>query len=212
MYVGGKGNVRLFRKKAVCPYCGNELEKKPTRKKKCPHCSEYFYVRQGELYTEQQAKDLTFKRKWLNILERFGGTEKMFVQKRKELSKRFDFEASVNDTIWGMMMELPSKQEDPIDTERLYIWMGQFVEEEDKDPAPYIKQAMTMMEKRIRLEVRGLSKLSVATCNDDLVCESCKEASERVLTRDEFLEKMPIASGCLNPSGCRCWVNAEVDL
>lgn len=34
------GNVE-----AICPYCQNELEKKPGRKKKCPHCGNFIYVR-----------------------------------------------------------------------------------------------------------------------------------------------------------------------
>ena len=44
-----------------CPYCGGKLEKKPTRKKKCPHCSEFIMVRKGELYTEAQVQELKFK-------------------------------------------------------------------------------------------------------------------------------------------------------
>lgn len=30
---------------AVCPYCSKKLEKKPSRKKKCPHCENYIYSR-----------------------------------------------------------------------------------------------------------------------------------------------------------------------
>ncbi len=32
-----------------CPYCQRKLEKKPTRKSKCPHCGEAIYVRSGDL-------------------------------------------------------------------------------------------------------------------------------------------------------------------
>ena len=30
---------------AICPYCETELEKKPSRKKQCPHCENYIYKR-----------------------------------------------------------------------------------------------------------------------------------------------------------------------
>ena len=45
---------------AVCPYCGNQLAKKPGRKAKCPHCANFIHVRtrpldnQKVLVTEQQ--------------------------------------------------------------------------------------------------------------------------------------------------------------
>lgn len=44
----------------ICPYCNRALEKKPARKKKCPYCSNYIYVRarpldkQKVLITESQ--------------------------------------------------------------------------------------------------------------------------------------------------------------
>lgn len=46
----------LFKKKIRCPYCNNPLEKKPTRKKKCPSCGEYIYVKKGQLYKEDDLK------------------------------------------------------------------------------------------------------------------------------------------------------------
>ncbi|HHY58086.1 MAG TPA: hypothetical protein GYA08_21930 [Chloroflexi bacterium] len=37
-----------------CPYCRRKLEKKPTRKSKCPHCGELIYVRAGDLLREDE--------------------------------------------------------------------------------------------------------------------------------------------------------------
>jgi len=53
---------------AVCPYCSSALEKKPGRKKKCPDCANFIYVRtrpiDGErvLVTEAQAAEI--ERQW----------------------------------------------------------------------------------------------------------------------------------------------------
>jgi DNA-directed RNA polymerase subunit RPC12/RpoP len=47
-----------------CPYCGHTLEKKPVRKKKCPSCGNFIFVRtrpsdrQKVLVTEQQAAQI----------------------------------------------------------------------------------------------------------------------------------------------------------
>ena len=37
-----------------CPYCKKELNPKPTRAKKCPHCQELFRVSQDKTYTEDE--------------------------------------------------------------------------------------------------------------------------------------------------------------
>lgn len=39
---------------ATCPNCQGLLTTRPTRKKKCPHCGRYIYVRQGQLVGESQ--------------------------------------------------------------------------------------------------------------------------------------------------------------
>lgn len=36
---------------APCPYCETNLDPKPKRGKKCPHCGNQFYARNGELMT-----------------------------------------------------------------------------------------------------------------------------------------------------------------
>jgi hypothetical protein len=206
----------LFSKKPKCPHCDFELDKKPTRKKKCPNCSEFIFVWKGDIYTEKQVKDLKMKNKWLRMLERFGATEAMFSQVGKNLSKRFGFEASVNDTIWGVMNTLTGKQEDLIDMVQLYLHMADFVEAEGKDPEPYIKQAMEIKEQSVKLEVLGIKKdigpikmkITVNTCNDQYVCEDCEKISREEYEIDDFLKKLPIPNNCSNPRGCRCWVGA----
>ena len=206
----------LFSKKPKCPYCDSELDIKPTRKKKCPNCSEYIFVWKGDIYTEKQVKDLKLKNKWLRMLERYGATEAMFSQVRKNLSKRFGFEASVNDTIWGIMNTLIGKQKDLFDMEHLYLLMADFVEEEGKDPKQYVNQAMKVKEQNVKREVLEIKKdigpismvITVNTCNDGIVCKACEKISRNKYTIDDFLRKMPIPNECTNPRGCRCWVGA----
>jgi len=53
---------------AICPYCSSALEKKPGRKKKCPHCGNFIYVRtrpidrERVLVTEGQLAEI--ERQW----------------------------------------------------------------------------------------------------------------------------------------------------
>ena len=196
-----------------CPYCEFELAKKPTRKKKCPNCSESIFVREGKLFTEKQIEDLALKKRWLTKLKWYGATEEMFDQERKNLSKKFGFEASINDTIWGMMMKLLSKQDDLLKMEHLYLSMGDFVTEEGKDPAPYIQESKKVKEKAMKEQLQYWKtvyssytnvKASIYTANDEYVCEVCDSASKRTYKVDEFLEEMPIPLNCISLHGCRC--------
>ncbi len=60
---------------AICPYCNKELEKKPGRKKKCPFCGNFIYVRtrpydsEKVLVTETQIKEL--EKQWEDRREKF---------------------------------------------------------------------------------------------------------------------------------------------
>jgi hypothetical protein len=53
---------------AICPYCSSALEKKPSRKKKCPDCGNFIYVRtrpidrERVLVTEEQTAEID--RQW----------------------------------------------------------------------------------------------------------------------------------------------------
>ena len=58
-------NIKYY-KEAICPYCGIRLEKTPQRKKKCPSCGNYIYVRTNLLTNEKML--LTEEQK--NLLDR----------------------------------------------------------------------------------------------------------------------------------------------
>jgi hypothetical protein len=138
----------------------------------------------------------------------------MFDNKRKKLSKQFGSEASVNDTIWGIMNDLTSKNKrNPTNLEKIYLLMGDFVEEEGKDPSPYVQQAMKWKEHNIKQELLKTqkimgknSKVAIHTCNDDIVCSACRASAKRTYTCDKFLKEMPIPRNCTNSHGCRCWI------
>ena len=56
--------------KAYCPYCQYEFPETPTRKKKCPNCGNYVYVRKGILLTEEQVNI----EDWISRVEALGIT------------------------------------------------------------------------------------------------------------------------------------------
>jgi hypothetical protein len=194
------------------------LEKVPSRKTKCPHCGKSVVVRRGVLMTEQDAADADLLRRWLRPLDQFGATEEKFSQARADLTKQFGTEASIRDSIWRTMNLLVAESRATEKLERIYLLMGQFVAEEGKDPSPYVEQAMEVKSSSIRREVTRLSRLideteftvTIHTCNDEYVCESCRKAAQRNYGNEEFLELLPIPTVCTSSHGCRCWINAKI--
>jgi len=199
-----------------CPYCGENLEKKPTRKKKCPHCSQYMYIRQGIPYTEDQVKARDFRIRWINKLNNQGATEALFENARKSLADQFGFEPSLNDSVWRLMNSLVPKQTDSHDLFQLYILMGEFVSAEGKDPTPYIKQANGIREIETRNQLLKYKKdfeqiykcrINIHTANDEHVCENCNENSKKQYEISDFLERLPIPRECTSNHGCRCGIS-----
>ena len=68
-----------------CPYCKIELDTVFKRKKKCPQCDKFIFVRNGQLMTEDEANI----EDWLIGLAQFGITKKDFDSNRQALSKQF---------------------------------------------------------------------------------------------------------------------------
>ena len=86
---------------AICPYCNQVLKKKPGRKKKCPSCNQFIYVRtrpsdkQQVLLTETQAEEI--EEQWSIV----NGTHAIFLlakrllaEEEAKLAKRFGREPS----------------------------------------------------------------------------------------------------------------------
>jgi predicted RNA-binding Zn-ribbon protein involved in translation (DUF1610 family) len=103
---------KLGNTKSICPYCNQVLVKRPKRKKKCPHCGNYIFVRtrpadnKKVLVTEEQASIIDIQ--WMKE----NGTYEAYLEKQAEfqttkakLTKRFGHEASDYDVQWAIYNE-----------------------------------------------------------------------------------------------------------
>lgn len=106
-----------------CPYCKKVLEKIPTRKSKCPFCSNYIYSRtrpldrQKVLVTEDQRDEI--ENQWSQYYETKEKAELMenpeFVSAKRDLTKQFGKEPEINDVKWRIfnqkIIEYASKKQ-----------------------------------------------------------------------------------------------------
>ncbi len=219
---------------AVCPYCKQILDKRPKRRKKCPSCGSYMYVRKrppnGErrvLVTEHEAeeidsewKQLHFRRKWLGMLQQYGIADEHFDTHRRRLRERFGQEPSDADVVWSLFHEAlhgSMKSGDFQELRMLYFEMALFLYEEGRDFFHLLEQSQRMeltayKQDGIVEKVRILKTRATA-------CEACKRLQGRVFALDEALEQMPIPckdctfdfQGTGQPGWCRCLYGAVFD-
>jgi hypothetical protein len=196
---------------AVCPYCKQILDKRPERKKKCPHCHNYIYVRSkpsGDhhkvLVTENGAKrmDLDWQKvwwtnKWLRRLEQDGLSDRHFDRVRERLRERFGQEPSDADVVWALLNEAGD-----------IFSMALFLYEEGRD----FLQLLQRLRKMELMSYEGWGRpaqVEILAGGDS--CESCKAQNGRILTVDQALKTMPLPNNTCSyelepgkPGWCRC--------
>jgi DNA-directed RNA polymerase subunit RPC12/RpoP len=94
----------------VCPYCGQILNNRPTRKTACPHCKKFIFVRtrpidqQSVLVTEEEAK--LIQKEWSSFPRgRISAylDEKEMEKCRKRLAQKFGKSPSEMDVAWAYL-------------------------------------------------------------------------------------------------------------
>ncbi len=199
----------------ICPHCNIILEKPPKRKKKCPNCGNYIYVRTRQkifptIYlTEEQAKCVDW-------IKRFGISEEEYKQVHKELSKKFGSEPRPSDIIWGVLNNWVIKAGDDYGyLSYIYYLMASFTYDEGKKGYFDLLQLSRKYE-LLKLKDAGIQKVKILSTKE---CESCAQLDGEIFTIEEALEKMPIPNrNCTFTFGnedrkegfCRCiYVQAD---
>jgi|Deesub1362A_J573_1020465.scaffolds.fasta_scaffold17422_2 DNA-directed RNA polymerase subunit RPC12/RpoP len=210
-------DVEVSIAKSICPYCKRDLDKAPKRKKKCPHCGNFIYVRTSPstrkkvLVTEEEAEKIDA----LRNLSQYGVTLKKFNSHKAKLSEKFGKEASTRDVIWSIYNELIAKKKDLQELKMLYYEMALFLNKEGKDSFPLLQQAAKMELMRFKKE-GFIKKVRILASADS--CPVCQKLNGKVFTVERALKTMPIpCKECThklydgNRGFCRCSYVAEID-
>jgi len=107
----GKADVpQIGNVSPICPYCGNALERKPTRKRKCPECGQTIYVKKRPsdgilvLVTARQARQIDEQRERLRELREWEKRRKdpEFASIERQLRKQWGKDPSLSDVLWAL--------------------------------------------------------------------------------------------------------------
>ena len=183
--------MSIFKKAIRCPNCQERIEKKPTRKTKCPHCEKPIYVRHGELVTEEQKVKH-------DDMDLFRFTEEEYRTKQSELLKKFGSMPSHSDTIWGTAngkIPMLMGQKAFCELSDLYMAMAKFMHGKGKDFIELFKTSKKYQ--LLHLKEGGLENVLVEICG--VASPSCQIFAEKKMPLDEAIKTMPIPnSDCLN--------------
>lgn len=197
----------LERKKKIdnetsCPYCNEILKPKPKRKKKCPFCGNYIYVRTSPttrkklLLTEQGTKDI--EKEWgkyhrtnqiLNNFKMFGVTGNDFSKHKKLISDELNSEPNDLDVIESIYKELISKNTDFHTLKMIHFQMAIYLNGEGKDHFKILQEAAKM--ELMFYKQRNINNVKISTAGEQS-CESCQKLQDKILSIDDAFEKMPI--------------------
>lgn len=198
---------------AVCPYCNHDLDKKPGRKKKCPHCGQSIHAltrpSDGEkvLVTEAQAEQIA---------------EQWFVARGGTHDGYLSAQARAKEERERLAVRL-AQTKDPLETARLLLahgkgWM-EVVRTISKAGIPRTEaNAVTRIavtewrraqaERHLdEMEYLGVedapAQVEWSTAGDDGVCPACAALNGNVFTVEQARGMMPHAR-CTSEDGCRC--------
>lgn len=208
---------------AMCPYCEAILDKRPQRKKKCPECDNYIYVKtlpttqEKVLVTESQASEIdaewarrNWRQRWLTSLFSLGISEANFEQVKSRISAKLKKDASDKDVVWSLLNQAIQNNSDDFNLlHRIHYTMALFLDEEKRDFKPLLVDAARLQ--IMYYKQRGVSEVRIMSAGAGNSCESCQKQDGKIYTVDEALRLMPIpCDECAKPglSGqlgfCRC--------
>jgi len=200
-----------------CPYCKKELLKFPTRKTRCSYCDNFIYVRtrpsdrQRILVTKKEAKALEFKKSLED--SNLGFTEEKYLKIRERLNKRFGFNPSEGDILWGMSNQLlqeAMKKGDWDSMKMIYFEQALFLHQSGKDCFKLLQESAKCELRRYQ-QNDVVKKVEILTAGDQS-CLVCQKLAGKTLTIEEAFRDMPIpvkdCSHKINPEAptgwCRC--------
>lgn len=194
-----------------CPYCNAILDPVPTRKKECPSCGKFIYVRtrpsdrQPILVTEEEAKSL-------DALKNLNVSQKEYQNTEKELSKKYKTAPSQGDIVWAILNQRllsAMKKNDWQEMKMLYWQQARLLYEQGKEFFRLLQEAS-------RCELRNYQssgvckKVEILTAGDQS-CDKCNALNGKVFTIKNALETMPIPVKDCEKRWCRCCYVAVID-
>jgi len=192
-FTGSRNDTRRLESQtqSSCPYCESPLKDVPKKKKKCPTCGNYIYVRTKQnlfpslLLTEEDALAVDEFEK----LKAHGVTKGNFTSEKNRLSKEKKAEVSSIDVCLNLYNKLILQTKDPNLLRALYFEMALFLYSINRDFFNHLQMSAKM--ELMAYKQQGVKSVSILTCRN-VSCPECQKLSDRVYSIDRALRENPV--------------------
>ncbi len=174
-----------------CPYCAASLRDMPKKKKKCPACGNYIYVRTKQnlfpsvLLTEEDALAVD----GFENLKVYEVTKQDFTKEKNRLLKEERTEVSSIDVCLKLYDNLLLRTTDLHVLNMLHLQRALFLYYTNREFFTDLQMSAKM--ELMVYKQQGNERVSISTCGD-ASCPDCNKLSGRVYTIDEALREKPI--------------------
>ena len=209
----------IARESAACPYCDYLFPVMPQRKGLCPSCNKVIYVWYSttqnlkKLITEEEAHRITReitehieKYELLNKQDTLEKTEDEVKQLQAELLAK-DPTTTLDDAYLFLLNNKIRKTRNNNEKSRLHHLKAMILDNSGKEFYPDLRESKRM--ELLHLKTQDfVNKVQIITNPDS--CKVCKRDSDKILTIEEALERMPLPhKDCARPMNgetgfCRC--------
>ncbi len=220
-----------------CPFCNKPLKKIPGRKTKCPHCSEFIYVRTDPTTKEQvfvnEKRAMEINEEWsrtissydiIKYLHGVGIDEKAFIEKKKALFELYKTPIMDSNIASIMLSELSISAFKRNDYQRLRMINSTLALIEHHEKRPFFH---LLVEAR-KFELLELYDSQLKTGCDEIKifapvgeCDNCMKLDGKIFKMIDALETMPLPNPyCTNQKEetgsshgwCICSYNLIIDI
>lgn len=174
---------------AGCPYCNETLDKVPKKKKKCPHCGNYIYVRSSQILypSKHLTHDEAIATDEFYYLKEYGITNELFNDKVDQLNKNADESVTPIDVCIALYNDLILQTTDKFRLGGLYF-RSAFIKYQSGFGFLADLQNLAKIDLS-RYEQEGVQQVTIHSVD---ACEECQQLNGRVFTIQEALSERPI--------------------
>lgn len=174
---------------SVCPYCASILDKPPKKKKKCPQCGNFIYVRSSRVLFPSTCltEDEAFATDEYYNFKEYGFEKEDFFAKHRALCDKHGDSISYTKTCISVYEELILEKTELFQLQSLYFRIALLKYKQGEEFFPHLQQHAKLQ--LTSLKQKGYDRVKISSIGS---CEMCQQLNGRVLSVNEALKEKPI--------------------
>lgn len=201
---------------SLCPYCHTNLSPPPSRKKQCPSCKNYIYVRtvpttrarvlatsEAIVIIDEAWSSYHSLSHWPTLLKAHNISDLDFLRAGNYLSGKMGRDAYESEVIWYLLNNLLVKSQAHQDRRMIFYHMASFLKGEG-DPQYFTFLRLSAHAGLLDIKETGVIKEVKIKTVGQSACTECQKLEGKTFTIDEALSTMPIPNRSCVHDFCRC--------